>query len=304
MGRMPDSFFSQLRKDPATTALMSSLGSFASAQVGRVATKAAGSMSGDTPATGAVKGAAGAAAEGKSAVLGGITGAIKGLFKRGGSAKRPTNIYEQLFIGVPVDQAYENWTEYSKFPEYMKGPESVKVTEEEGENGEIKQTHQWTAKIFLNRRSWKATVEEDVENRRIRWSTEAAKGTIDGVVTFTPIGDQACLMVYVLEYRPKGFFEWWGNRWRTVGRRARLDVKHFGRYVMMQDQSEENEDVPDADEHDDEAEEQSDQDEDLSQLNDNEDEEEEDDGKPKKPKPPEFVKQVPRARRTPRSPRD
>jgi uncharacterized membrane protein len=235
---MPESFLSRLREDPATKDLLGALGSFAGAQAGHMASGAAAKFAGeDSPAAGAVEGATDAASEGKSTLWGGVKGALKGLFKTGGSAKRPTNIYEQVFIGVPVEQAYQNWTEYSKFPEFMKGPESVKVNQEEGEDGEVTETHQWTAKIFLNRRSWKATVEEDVENSRIRWSTEAAKGTIDGAISFTPVGDNATLMIYTLEYRPKGFFEWWGNRWRTVGRRARLDVKHFGRYVMMQDQT-------------------------------------------------------------------
>lgn len=242
-------FLRDLRDSPATKDLLGALGSFGAAQVGNMATKAVGKATGeDSATTGAVEGASDAAAEGKSKVFGGIKGALKNLFKVGGSAKRPTNIYEQLFIGVPVEQAYANWTEYSKFPEFMKGPESVKVDrEEDEETGEVKETHTWTAKIFLNRRSWKATVEEDVENSRLRWSTEAAKGTIDGAISFTPIGDNATLMVYTLEYRPKGFFEWWGNRWRTVGRRARLDVKHFGRYVMMQDQTPEDEEQPDED---------------------------------------------------------
>jgi hypothetical protein len=262
---MPDSFFQKLRDDPATKELLSSLGGFAVAQAGNAATgvigKIGGSKSdddaskGDQVKGGAMEGAGEAMGEGKSKLFGGIKGALKGLFKTGGSAKRPTNIYEQIFVGVPVEQAYQNWTEYSKFPEFMKGPESVKVTEEEGEDGETKVTQSWTAKIFLNRRSWKATVEEDVENSRIRWSTEAPKGTIDGAITFTPIGDNATLMIYTLEYRPKGFFEWWGNRWRTVGRRARLDVKHFGRYVMMQDQTQDEESTTKED--DDDVEEQS-----------------------------------------------
>jgi len=245
---MADSFFTKLREDPATKDLLGAFGGFASAQVGNLATKAAGRVGGEDSASksdqvkgGAMEGAGEAMGEGKSKVWGGIKGALKGLFKTGGSAKRPTNIYEQVFIGVPVEQAYANWTEYSKFPEFMKGPESVKVDTEEDDEGNVKETHQWTAKIFLNRRSWKATVEEDVENSRIRWSTEAAKGTIDGAISFTPVGDNATLMIYTLEYRPKGFFEWWGNRWRTVGRRARLDVKHFGRYVMMQDQTQDEE---------------------------------------------------------------
>jgi hypothetical protein len=77
-------------------------------------------------------------------------------------------------------------------------------------------------------------VVEDIENYKIRWESEAPKGTVNGTVTFNPLGDNLTLMAYALEYRPKGFFEWWGNRWRTVGRRARLDAKHFGRYVMNQ----------------------------------------------------------------------
>jgi len=248
---MPEGFLAQLRNDPAVKGLLENATSLATAKIGSIGQSKqdnADTDKVDEVKGGAISGVGDAVSEGKNKLFGGIKGALKGLFKRGGSAKRPTNIYEQLFIGVPVAQAYENWTEYSKFPEFMKGPESVKVSKEEGEDGEVKETHQWTAKIFLNRRSWKATVEEDVENSRIRWSTEAAKGTIDGAISFTPIGENATLMVYTLEYRPKGFFEWWGNRWRTVGRRARLDVKHFGRYVMMQDQTSEEDEAEEEDE--------------------------------------------------------
>jgi len=253
---MAESFLGRLRNDPATKDLIGALGSFGTAKISDMATRSMSKGDDDDASKsdqvkgGAMEGAGEAMGEGKSKILGGIKGALKGLFKTGGSAKRPTNIYEQIFVGVPVEQAYANWTEYSKFPEFMKGPESVKVTEEEDDEGNVKQTHSWTAKIFLNRRSWKATVEEDVENSRIRWSTEAPKGTIDGAITFTPIGDNATLIIYTLEYRPKGFFEWWGNRWRTVGRRARLDVKHFGRYVMMQDQTQEEEQPDEVDRED------------------------------------------------------
>jgi uncharacterized membrane protein len=241
---MAESFLSRLREDPATKDLLGALGSFAGAQAGHMVSGAAAKFAGEDSATsGAVEGATDAASEGRSTLWGGIKGAFKKMV--GGSAKRPTNIYEQLFVGVPVEQAFEEWTNYAQFPEFMKGPEKVTVDEEEGDDGEAKQTSQWTAKIFLNRRSWKATVEEQVENRRIRWSTEAAKGTIDGCITFTPIGDNATLILYTLEYRPKGFFEWMGNRWRTVGRRARLDVKHFGRHLMMLPAPENEEEQPD-----------------------------------------------------------
>jgi len=218
---MAESFLSQLRNDPATKTLLSNVGKFAGAQV---SSRLGGGAKG-----GAAEQVISDKAEGKKGgVFSAIKGAVKGIFGGGGGSKRPTNIYEQNLIGVPVEVAYREWKRYAEFPKFMKGPESVSEQDEDGKT-------KWTAKIFLNRRSWTATVTEDIENYKIKWETEAPKGTIDGTITFNPLGDNLTAMVYVLEYRPKGFFEWIGNRNRIVGRRARLDAKHFVRYVMMQD---------------------------------------------------------------------
>jgi uncharacterized membrane protein len=173
---------------------------------------------GDSPVMGALKGAA-------SGVKDKITGKKKG----GGSNKRPTNITDTYEIGLPVTVVYNEWTNYERFPGYMKGP--IKVSKGDPDGLESS----WQAKIFLNKRGWKSKTVEQVPDKRIKWRTEGPKGSIDGVVTFHRIGTDgdATLMIFVLEYRPKGFFEWWGNRWRTVGRRYRLDVKHFRRDLMM-----------------------------------------------------------------------
>jgi uncharacterized membrane protein len=223
MADAPKGFFATLAASPAASELSKAVSGYATSKAGAIAGKVSGGGE-DSPEAGAAQGAADAGSEGKSKVWGGIKGALKKLLP-GGSAKRPTNIYEHVIIGAPVDRVFSEWTNYAQFPEFTKGPEQATVNDDG--------TVSWTAKIFLNRRSWKAKVVEEHENQRIRWTSEGAKGTIDGVVTFTPVGDNATLLAYVLEYRPKGFFEWWGNRWRTVGRRARLDVKHFARHTMM-----------------------------------------------------------------------
>jgi uncharacterized membrane protein len=231
---MPEksSFLSRLMKEPAVQGLVSNAGSFAAAKaqrsVGDLTSRVLGGGRKGGAAGGAVEEVLKAQGEGKKAgAWTAIKGAVKGFFGRGGGAKRPTNIFEHIFIGVPVEVAYREWRRYTEFPKFMKGPESVGEQDDQGKT-------KWTAKIFVNRRSWVATVVEDIENYKIRWESEAPKGTVNGTVTFNPLGDNLTLMAYALEYRPKGFFEWWGNRWRTVGRRARLDAKHFGRYVMNQ----------------------------------------------------------------------
>lgn len=48
-----------------------------------------------------------------------------------------------------------------------------------------------------------------------------------------PAGENLTKILLVLEYYPSGLFEKTGNIWRAQGRRARLDLKHFRRFVSM-----------------------------------------------------------------------
>lgn len=194
--------------------------------------------------------------EGKSpvkAAMSGIGASIKGLFKRKGGSKRPTNIVEDCWVGVPPDVAFAAWTQWEEFASFTKGVENVTRGDETPEEELEEDQHPlegeetgWTAKIFVNRRTWKSrTVDYDPPNR-ISWTSEGPKGTVDGTITFTALGENATLMLFVLEYRSKGPIEWIGNRWRTVGRRVRLDIKHFRRYVMRTEPDE----LPEPDEAD------------------------------------------------------
>ncbi|HLM05412.1 MAG TPA: SRPBCC family protein [Blastococcus sp.] len=166
----------------------------------------------------------------KAAVSGvgsGVAEKVKGMFGGGGGGgkQKVINIIEDIHIGVPVDVAYNQWTQFQEFSSFMKGVESVDQTDEVETN--------WKVKVFKSSRSWTAKVTEQIPDRRIAWTTEGDKGTTKGVVTFHPLADDLTQVLLVIEYYPKGFFEKTGNIWRAAGRRARLDLKHFRRFVMM-----------------------------------------------------------------------
>jgi hypothetical protein len=72
-----------------------------------------------------------------------------------------------------------------------------------------------------------------VPDSHILWVSSGAKGRADGIVTFSELAPNLTRIVLILEYYPQGFFEKTGNIWRAVGRRARLEFKHFCRHVMM-----------------------------------------------------------------------
>jgi uncharacterized membrane protein len=168
------------------------------------------------------------------AALGGVGEGIKekvsGMFGRNksggaGGNKKFVSVIEDIHVGVPVNVAYDQWTQFQEFGSFTKGVESVEQADDVTSN--------WRAKVFKSRRSWKATVTEQIPDRRIAWTSEGAKGSTKGVVTFHPLADDLTQVLLVIEYYPQGLFEKTGNIWRAQGRRARLDLKHFRRFVMM-----------------------------------------------------------------------
>ncbi|MFG5721041.1 SRPBCC family protein [Streptomyces murinus] len=152
-----------------------------------------------------------------------IGGGKKGGKGRGGN--KPTVIMEFIDVGVPLRTAYDQWTQFQDFSTFAHGVKSVSRA------GDTETD--WQAKIFLSSRSWKARTTEQIPDQRIQWTSEGAKGSTKGVVTFHALGDNLTRVLLVIEYYPSGFFEKTGNLWRAQGRRVRLDLKHFARFISL-----------------------------------------------------------------------
>ncbi|MER5515320.1 SRPBCC family protein [Streptomyces sp. NPDC002763] len=161
-----------------------------------------------------------------------VVGKVKSIFGGGGGGKagstKVMNIIEVLDVGVPIRTAYNYWSQYDEFSGFTKGVRSV------SKNDEVAST--WKVKVGPSTRGWKASVEEQVPDERIVWSSEGAKGTTHGCVSFHEITPDLTRIVLVVEYYPSGFFEKTGNLWRAQGRRLRLDFKNFQRYVTFADE--------------------------------------------------------------------
>ncbi|MER7153074.1 SRPBCC family protein [Streptomyces lydicus] len=166
---------------------------------------------------------------GTSHVKDAVKDKVKSLFgkgrKSGGGKSKSVTIVEDIDVGVPVREAYDQWTQFQEFSTFAKGVVSVEKADDTTSN--------WKVKVAKSTRSWRANVTEQVPDERITWTTEGAKGTVKGVVTFHRLTDNLTRVLLVLEYFPKGLFEKTGNIWRAQGRRARLDLKQYRKFIMM-----------------------------------------------------------------------
>ncbi|MGR4878061.1 SRPBCC family protein [Streptomyces sp. LARHCF249] len=143
--------------------------------------------------------------------------------KSGGG--KVVNIVEAIDVGLPLRTVYDHWTQYEDFSGFAKGVRDVSRDDDTTSN--------WKVKVGPSTRSWKATVQEQVPDDRIVWTSEGAKGTTRGCVTFHELAPSLTRIVIVVEYHPSGLFEKTGNLWRAQGRRLRLDLKNFLRHAML-----------------------------------------------------------------------
>ncbi|MER6804048.1 SRPBCC family protein, partial [Streptomyces sp. NPDC000678] len=165
-----------------------------------------------------------------------VKGALKNLGggkggRKRSAGKKPTVIIEHIDVGVPLRTAYDQWTQYQDFSTFAKGVKSADRSDDT--------TSDWQLKVFWSNRSWKARTTEQVPDDRIAWSSEGAKGTTKGVVSFHRLADNLTRVLLVIEYYPTGLFEKTGNIWRAQGRRARLDLKNFARFITLKGEVEE-----------------------------------------------------------------
>ncbi len=166
-----------------------------------------------------------------------VTDALKNLGGKGkggkkrGAGNKPTVIIEYVDVGVPLRTAYDQWTQFQDFSTFAKGVKSANRTDDT--------TSDWQMKIFWSTRGWKATTTEQVPDERIAWTSEGGKGTTKGVVTFHELAENLTRVLLVIEYYPKGFFEKTANIWRAQGRRARLDLKNYVRFITLKGEVEE-----------------------------------------------------------------
>ena len=133
-----------------------------------------------------------------------------------------STIEKSIDVHVPVQVAYNQWTQFEEFPRFMEGIEEVKQLDE-------KRLH-WRANIGGKEKQWDATITEQAPDQRIAWRNTTGS-TNAGVVTFHFINDNTTRIMLQLEYEPEGVVENAGDIVGVVSRRVQGDLQRFKEFI-------------------------------------------------------------------------
>jgi uncharacterized membrane protein len=211
--------------------------------VGRVTSTAVGGVTGVArksveTATGAVGGVTGVARKGAETAAGAAGGLVSKMLPGGGDGgdgKEPKGtgkgrrlpIQEWVDVGVPVENAYAQWTQFKEFPKYMFRTERIEQKDD---------THlEWHSKIWGIRRTWEAEITEQRPKERIAWKATTGPSHI-GVISFHPLAHNLTRVQVNLDFQPTGLLEKTASGVRATRRAVKSDLMRFKAMMEMREE--------------------------------------------------------------------
>ena len=175
-------------------------------------------------------GAGGIAKEAAGSVLpgfggGGNDGGGGGMEGVGKGRRMP--VQQAVDVAVPIETAYNQWTQYEDWTEFMHRVTRVSQEDE--------CTVSFATKIWTRTREFEAEIITQRPDERIKW--QVTQGiTHTGVVTFHELAPRLTRIEINMDVEPGGMIEKAARGMRHVKRAVRADLHRFKAYIEMQEQ--------------------------------------------------------------------
>jgi uncharacterized membrane protein len=172
-------------------------------------------------------GAGGLAKEAASGLLpgGGDSGGGKGGMPGVGKGRRMP-VQQSVDVAVPVETAYNQWTQFEDWPEFMH--RVTRVTQEDD------CTVSFATKIWGKTKEFKADIETQRPDERIKWKVSQGI-THTGVVTFHELAPRLTRIELNVDVDPGSLIEKAARGMRHIKRAMRADLHRFKAFIEMQE---------------------------------------------------------------------
>jgi uncharacterized membrane protein len=176
---------------------------------------------------GGVAGTVGGIASSIGDKLPGGGGGGKGESPSGTGRGRRLPVQEFIDVGVDLETAYDQFTQFEDWPKFMHRVERIEQRDDT--------TLMWHENIWGVRRSWEAEITEQEPCERIAWRSTSGPQTI-GVVTFHRLSDNLTRIAITVDFQPKGLFEKSSSGMRITRRALKSDLMRFKAFIELKDE--------------------------------------------------------------------
>ena len=131
-------------------------------------------------------------------------------------------IEKDIVVDVPVNVAYNQWTQFESFPEFMEGVKEVVQLDEK--------RLRWCADIKGKDQEWEAEITDQVPDRHVAW--RSVTGTPNaGSVRFQPDKEGKTKVSLELTYEPRDAAEKVGDALGFLERQVSADLERFKEFI-------------------------------------------------------------------------
>jgi len=135
-------------------------------------------------------------------------------------------VQQSVDVGVPLETAYNQFTQFEDWPEFMH--RVTRVTQEDD------CTVSFATKIWGKTKEFKAQIETQRPDERIKWKVSQGI-THTGVVTFHELAPSLTRIEVTLDVEPGSLIEKAARGMRHVKRAVRADLHRFKAFIEMQE---------------------------------------------------------------------
>ncbi len=156
-------------------------------------------------------------------------GAGEGSAAPGHGSGRRMPIQQSVDVAVPIEVAYDQWTQFEEWPRFMHRLESVDQIDES--------TVAFSAKVWGVNKRFEAKILEQSPEERIEWDVSQGLAHI-GVVTFHELSKRLTRIEVTLDVEPDSLVEKAARGMRFIKRAVRGDLHRFKAYVELNEEAE------------------------------------------------------------------
>lgn len=143
-------------------------------------------------------------------------------------SKMSNQISQSITVGVPVDQAYAIWSDFTQFPQFMNHVKSVERISDEMSHWVVR----GPAGVDLE---WTAVLTVADPGKRIAWNTKNLDGdlTTSGQVTFNQLSPQETEVTVTMQYVAPGgkLGEWAAEIVAQPQQSVKEDLRRFKEFA-------------------------------------------------------------------------